>query len=145
MNVSTQRTRSRGGCSDQDPLSLPPTPTGPKGASVRVVLFVCSWKVISSRPLRKKRPRYVPTKSRITKNDQNHGAPRATQIAPPQPGASTNRMAVGAVGNIESRRMDDSIQAAALSDMQIRSQTGGQPTEVPLRSDVINGSNKTLA
>ncbi|EJK64557.1 hypothetical protein THAOC_14700 [Thalassiosira oceanica] len=56
-----------------------------------------------------------------------------------------------AVGNIESKLIDEVIPAAASSDLQIRTRTGGQPTEVPPRSpaqisgqkevnDVINGS-----
>ncbi|EJK46848.1 hypothetical protein THAOC_34467, partial [Thalassiosira oceanica] len=62
-----------------------------------------------------------------------------------------------AVGNIESRLIDEFTPAAASSDLQIRTWTGGQPTdrgaaEMPLRSpaaqisgrkavnDVINGS-----
>ncbi|EJK64647.1 hypothetical protein THAOC_14597 [Thalassiosira oceanica] len=56
-----------------------------------------------------------------------------------------------AVGNIENRLIDVFTPAVASSDLQIRTRTGGQPTEVPPRSpaqisgqkevsDVINGS-----
>ncbi|EJK71727.1 hypothetical protein THAOC_06806, partial [Thalassiosira oceanica] len=38
-----------------------------------------------------------------------------------------------AVGNIESRLIDAFTPAAASSDLQIRTRTGGQPTEVPPR------------
>ncbi|EJK57103.1 hypothetical protein THAOC_22891 [Thalassiosira oceanica] len=38
-----------------------------------------------------------------------------------------------AVGNIESKLIDLFTPAAALSDLQIRTRTGGQPTEVPPR------------
>ena len=39
-----------------------------------------------------------------------------------------------AVGNIKSRLIDVFTPAAASSDLQIRTRTGGQPTEVPPRS-----------
>ncbi|EJK53715.1 hypothetical protein THAOC_26785, partial [Thalassiosira oceanica] len=56
-----------------------------------------------------------------------------------------------AVGNIKSRLLDVFTPAAASSDLQIRTRTGGQPTEVPPRSptqisvqkevsDIISGS-----
>ncbi|EJK43866.1 hypothetical protein THAOC_37648 [Thalassiosira oceanica] len=69
----------------------------------------------------------VPTKTK--KNEQNHGDPRARRIAP-QPRASIERQ----FGNIESKLIDEFIPAAsASSDLQIRTRTGGQPTEVPPR------------
>ncbi|EJK73449.1 hypothetical protein THAOC_04926, partial [Thalassiosira oceanica] len=56
----------------------------------------------------------------------------ARQIAP-QPRASVKRRLV-ATTSIESKLIDEVIPAAALSDLQIRTRTGGQPTEVPPRS-----------
>ena len=48
--------------------------------------------------------------------------------------SSTTTLHRTAVGNIESRRIDASIPAVVSSDMQIRTRSRGQPTEVPPRS-----------
>ncbi|EJK64540.1 hypothetical protein THAOC_14718, partial [Thalassiosira oceanica] len=48
--------------------------------------------------------------------------------------SSTTSLRRTAVGNIESRLIDAFTPAAASSDLQIRTRTGGQPTEVPPRS-----------
>ena len=50
--------------------------------------------------------------------------------------SSTTSLHRTAVGNIESRRIDASIPAVASSDMQIRTRSRGQPTEVPPRSSM---------
>ena len=47
--------------------------------------------------------------------------------------SSTTSLHRTAVGNIESRLIDEFTPAAASSDLQIRTRTGGQPTEVPPR------------
>ncbi|EJK65545.1 hypothetical protein THAOC_13579, partial [Thalassiosira oceanica] len=49
--------------------------------------------------------------------------------------STTTSLHQAAVGNIESNKLiDEVIPAAALSDLKIRTRTGGQPTEMPPRS-----------